>query len=66
MGRFLLGFFVAALVFVPNRTVDVIASVGANLDSTLQSMIAIGEEAVQKTSKEIMRKEAERRLNLEE
>jgi hypothetical protein len=66
MGKFLLGFFVAALMFVPDRTVDFVASVGANLDRTLSSMYDIGIDAAEKTRQEILRKEIERKLKLEE
>ena len=60
MGRFLFGFFVAALIFVPGRTVDFIAAIGANLDGVVQNVIAVGEDAAERTRQEILRKEAER------
>jgi hypothetical protein len=66
MGRFFLGFFVAALIFVPDRTVNVVAAVGANLDKTLTQMIGIGENAVERTKEEILRREIENKLKLGE
>ena len=66
MGKFIFGFFIAALIFVPGRTVDFVAAVGANLDGMVQQLIGIGEETAEKTRQEILRKEAERRLKLEE
>lgn len=66
MFRFALGFFTACLIFVPTQTVEFVSSASVIAKSAAERVMVNGLELAAETEKEILRKEVERKLKLEE
>jgi hypothetical protein len=66
MFRFALGFFVAALIFAPVQTVDFVSSATVIAKSAAERVMANGLELAAETEQQIIKREIEKKLKLEE
>lgn len=66
MFRFALGFFVAALIFAPVQTVDFVSSATVVARSAAERVVKNGAELAAETEREILKREIEKKLKLEE